>query len=179
MTNFAGESGLSDEKWRKRLHFCSNEKMKCPTFRQSKWMESDTMTDTSPMSDRQQAGLGNPKPSTLRDAPDIAHRPLQGIRVVDLTHVLAGPSCTTILADLGAEVVKIERLGVGDLSRQVDPFRHGESYFFAGLNRNKRSVALDLKRDGAKRALEELVGRADVLVENYRPGLLERAGFWL
>ncbi|MCK1717556.1 CoA transferase [Bradyrhizobium sp. 141] len=134
------------------------------------------MTDSSPMPQGQQPNLGKPAVSTLRQQ-DVARQPLQGIRVVDLTHVLAGPSCTTILADLGAEVVKVERLGVGDLGRQVDPFREGESYYFAGLNRNKRSVALDLKRDGAKRALEELVRRADVLVENYRPGMLEALGF--
>ncbi|MGL3104547.1 CaiB/BaiF CoA transferase family protein [Bradyrhizobium sp. BR 1432] len=132
------------------------------------------MTESSSLSDPRQAKLGNAEPSSDQD---IARRPLQGIRVVDLTHVLAGPSCTTILADLGAEVVKIERLGAGDLSRKVDPFRQGESYYFAGLNRNKRSVALDLKRGGAKRALEELVRRADVLVENFRPGMLESLGF--
>lgn len=131
------------------------------------------MADSSPMLEHQQAGLG--KPGLLTQ--DIVRRPLQGIRVLDLTHVLAGPSCTTILADLGADVIKVERLGVGDLGRQVDPFREGESYYFAGLNRNKRSVALDLKRDGAKRAVEELVRRADALVENYRPGMLEALGF--
>src|SRR5438067_2043462 len=104
-------------------------------------------------------------------------KPLQGIRVVDLTHVLAGPVCTTLLADLGADVVKVERLGYGDLSRHVPPLRNGESYYFAALNRNKRSLALDLKRESAKRALETLIRHADVLVENYRPGTLESLGF--
>ncbi|MDA9489688.1 CaiB/BaiF CoA transferase family protein [Bradyrhizobium sp. CCBAU 11361] len=118
-----------------------------------------------------------PPASNDRSAEDISRRPLQGIHVLDLTHVLAGPSCTTILADLGAEVLKVERLGVGDMSRQVDPIRQGESYYFAGLNRNKRSLALDLKRKGAKLILEELVRRADVLVENFRPGMLEALGF--
>lgn len=104
-------------------------------------------------------------------------RPLHGIRVVDLTHVLAGPLCTTIMGDLGADVVKVERLGAGDVSRQVEPFREGESYYFAALNRNKRSLALDLKRDAARHALEKLVQRADVLVENFRPGTLDSLGF--
>lgn len=119
------------------------------------------------------------KPETSRDAgtQDLTRRPLQGIRVVDLTHVLAGPLCTTILADLGADVVKVERLGGGDISRQVEPVREGESYYFAALNRNKRSLALDLKRDTARHALEKLVQRADVLVENFRPGTLESLGF--
>ncbi|MGY3372024.1 crotonobetainyl-CoA:carnitine CoA-transferase CaiB-like acyl-CoA transferase [Bradyrhizobium sp. GM2.4] len=110
-------------------------------------------------------------------AKDLTHRPLHGIRVVDLTHVLAGPFCTTIMGDLGADIVKIERLGAGDVSRQVEPFREGESYYFAALNRNKRSLALDLKRDAARHALEKLVQRADVLVENFRPGTLDSLGF--
>ncbi|MET4359063.1 crotonobetainyl-CoA:carnitine CoA-transferase CaiB-like acyl-CoA transferase [Bradyrhizobium sp. RT9b] len=109
-------------------------------------------------------------------AQDLARRPLHGIRVVDLTHVLAGPLCTTIMADLGADVVKVERLGAGDVSRQVEPLRKGESYYFAALNRNKRSLALDLKRDAARHALEKLVQRADVLVENFRPGTLDSLG---
>ncbi|MGY2843442.1 crotonobetainyl-CoA:carnitine CoA-transferase CaiB-like acyl-CoA transferase [Bradyrhizobium sp. USDA 4509] len=104
-------------------------------------------------------------------------KPLRGIRVVDLTHVLAGPYCTTILADLGADVIKIERVGVGDMGHMVDPFRGGESYHFAGLHRNKRGVALDLKCDAAKQVLEQLLQRADVLVENFRPGTLESLGF--
>ncbi|UPJ26401.1 CaiB/BaiF CoA-transferase family protein [Bradyrhizobium sp. CW1] len=120
---------------------------------------------------------GNPEATQDQSAKDPARRPLQGIRVVDLTHVLAGPLCTTIMADLGADVVKVERLGAGDVSRQVDPFRDEESYYFAALNRNKRSLALDLKRDEGRLALEKLVQRADVLVENFRPGTLDSLGF--
>ncbi|MGY4501301.1 crotonobetainyl-CoA:carnitine CoA-transferase CaiB-like acyl-CoA transferase [Bradyrhizobium sp. GM24.11] len=108
---------------------------------------------------------------------DPSLRPLNGVVVIDFTHVLAGPFCTTILADLGAEVIKIERLGAGDICRTADPFRAGESYFFTGLHRNKRSVALDLKRDAARQVIEGLVKRADVLVENFRPGALEALGF--
>lgn len=119
------------------------------------------------------------RPENARDGreQDPARRPLQGIRVVDLTHVLAGPLCTTIMADLGADVVKVERLGAGDISRQVEPFRADESYYFAALNRNKRSLALDVKRDAGRLALEKLVQRADVLVENFRPGTLDSLGF--
>ncbi|WP_342709988.1 CoA transferase [Bradyrhizobium sp. B124] len=110
-------------------------------------------------------------------ADEIMRQPLRGVRVVDLTHVLAGPYCTTILADLGADVIKVERVGLGDMGRRADPLRGGESYNFVGLNRNKRSVALDLKNDAAKQILERLVQRADVLVENFRPGVLESLGF--
>lgn len=130
------------------------------------------MADTSPTPDGRKVEADTPQATA-----DMMRRPLQGIRVVDLTHVLAGPFCTTMLADLGADVIKVERLGVGDMGRKVDPFRNGESYHFAGLHRNKRSVALDLKRDSAKRVLEELIQQADVLVENFRPGVLDSLGF--
>jgi crotonobetainyl-CoA:carnitine CoA-transferase CaiB-like acyl-CoA transferase len=122
-----------------------------------------------------QATGGDEAPS--KEAQGSTHRPLNGIRVVDFTHVLAGPLCTTILADLGADVIKIERLGVGDISRQVEPLIDGESPYFAALNRNKRSLALDLKCDSAKRVIEDLVRDADVLVENFRPGTLDSLGF--
>ena len=87
--------------------------------------------------------------------------PLQGITVVDLTRVLAGPYCTMMLADLGARVIKIENPGKGDDSRQVGPFVDGESAYFASVNRNKSSIALDLK-DAADRAVLEQIGRAHV-----------------
>ncbi|MCK1571212.1 CoA transferase [Bradyrhizobium sp. 174] len=134
------------------------------------------MVRISSMQDRAKTAAGEPHASTGQLAQDVMRRPLQGVRVIDFTHVLAGPYCTTILADLGADVVKIERLGVGDVCRQSEPFREGESYYFAGLNRNKRSVALDLKRDSAKRAVEQLIKQADVVVENFRPGTLESLG---
>ncbi|MCK1619714.1 CoA transferase [Bradyrhizobium sp. 159] len=120
---------------------------------------------------------GRPKTSKRKDARNLTRRPLHSVRVVDLTHVLAGPICTTILADLGADVVKIERLGQGDISRKVEPCHEGESYYFAALNRNKRSLALDLKCNAGRHILEQLVERADVLVENFRPGALEALGF--
>jgi glutaryl-CoA transferase len=103
--------------------------------------------------------------------------PLAGITVVDLTRVLAGPYCTMLLADMGAEVIKIESPRGGDDVRGFPPIANGWSSYFLGLNRNKKSVALDLQTAGGQDALRRLVARADVLVENYRPGGLARLGF--
>jgi formyl-CoA transferase/CoA:oxalate CoA-transferase len=102
--------------------------------------------------------------------------PLDGLRVVDLTENLAGPFCTMILADMGAEVVKVERPGVGDESRRFPPFVHGEGAGYLTLHRGKKSVALDLKDARGREAFGRLVGRADVLVEAFRPGTLDRLG---
>jgi crotonobetainyl-CoA:carnitine CoA-transferase CaiB-like acyl-CoA transferase len=103
--------------------------------------------------------------------------PLTGVTVVDLTRVLAGPYCTMLLADMGAEVIKIEDPRGGDDVRTFPPIAHGWSSYFLGLNRNKKSVALDLTTSGGQDALRRLVRRADVLVENFRPGGLARLGF--
>jgi formyl-CoA transferase len=102
---------------------------------------------------------------------------LDGLKVVDLTRVLAGPFCTMLLGDMGADVVKIEEPGQGDETRGWAPFISGWSSYFLGVNRNKRSVALNIKsREGAD-VLRRLVQGADVLVENFRPGTLARLGF--
>ncbi|MBW2667035.1 MAG: CoA transferase [Deltaproteobacteria bacterium] len=102
--------------------------------------------------------------------------PLAGLLVVDLTRVLAGPFCTMVLADLGARVIKVEAPG-GDDARRIGPFVDGESAYFTSLNRGKQSIALDLK-DGADRSVfEKLLARADVLCENFRPGVMERLGY--
>jgi CoA:oxalate CoA-transferase len=107
----------------------------------------------------------------------MAEGPFSGLLILDLTRVLAGPYCTMMLAELGARVVKVEDPRGGDDSRRFEPFFEGQSAYFASLNRGKESIALDLK-DAADRAVFwELVRRADVLVENYRPGTLERLGF--
>jgi CoA:oxalate CoA-transferase len=99
--------------------------------------------------------------------------PLSGVRVLDLTRVLAGPFCTMLLADLGAEVVKVERPG-GDDARRFGPFlSSGESAYFAGVNRGKKSIVLDLKQGADRATFLRLVERADVVVENYRPGTME------
>ena len=103
--------------------------------------------------------------------------PLDGTLVVDLTRVLAGPYCTMVLSDLGARVVKIEAPGRGDDARAIGPFVDGRSAYFDSLNRGKESVALDLKDDDDRAVFEKLLGRADVLVENFRPGVMTRLGF--
>ena len=103
--------------------------------------------------------------------------PLTGITVVDLTRVLAGPYCTMLLADMGAEVIKIEDPRGGDDVRGFPPIVDGWSSYFLGLNRNKKSVALDLKTPGGHEALTRLIARADVLIENFKPGSLARLGF--
>jgi CoA:oxalate CoA-transferase len=102
--------------------------------------------------------------------------PLAGILVVDLTRVLAGPYCTMVLSDLGARVVKVEQPGKGDDSRVYGPFIAGQSGYFAAMNRGKESIALDLKAPADRAILERLLERADVVVENFRPGTMERLG---
>ena len=102
--------------------------------------------------------------------------PLQGIRVIDLTRVLAGPFCTQSLGDLGAEVFKIEPPGGGDETRRFPPFLGGESHYFLGINRNKKSLVIDLQQEAGADILRRLVTRADILVENYRPGVMDRLG---
>ncbi|MGH9196455.1 MAG: CaiB/BaiF CoA transferase family protein, partial [Acidimicrobiia bacterium] len=103
--------------------------------------------------------------------------PLAGITIIDLTRVLSGPYCTMLLADMGARVIKIEQPGRGDDTRAWGPpFIGHESAYFISINRNKESVTLDFKAPAGRRALEKLIARADVLVENFRPGTLEQAG---
>jgi len=107
---------------------------------------------------------------------DVPTAPLSGIRVIDLTRVLAGPYATMVLADLGADVIKIERPGTGDDSRGFGPFRDGSSGYFASVNRGKRSCTVDLKTDEGRDILLRLMGGADVLVENFKPGVMETLG---
>ena len=103
--------------------------------------------------------------------------PLEGVRILDLTRVLSGPYCTMILADQGAEVIKIEIPQRGDDARHVGPpFREGESAFFISVNRNKKSITLNLKSKRGVEILKALARSADVLIENYRPGVAERLG---
>jgi crotonobetainyl-CoA:carnitine CoA-transferase CaiB-like acyl-CoA transferase len=102
---------------------------------------------------------------------------LDGLKVIDITRVLAGPFCTMLLGDMGAEVIKIEEPELGDDTRGWAPFIDGVSSYFLSVNRNKRSVALDLKSPAGAEVMTRLVREADVLVENLRPDTLERAGF--
>lgn len=103
--------------------------------------------------------------------------PLTGITVLDLTHVLAGPYCSRVLQDLGARVIKVERPGAGDDTRAFPPFVGGESAYFATLNAGKWGLALDLKAPADRALFERLLDRADVLLENFRPGVMARLGY--
>ena len=102
--------------------------------------------------------------------------PLQSVRVLDLTRLLPGPYCTMMLADFGAEVIKIEEPTIGDYARKFEPLIDENSAMFHSLNRNKKSVCLDLKSDEGKQHLLEMVEDADVLVESFRPGVMKRLG---
>lgn len=104
-------------------------------------------------------------------------KPLSGITILDLTHVLAGPFCSMTLADLGAHVIKVERPGIGDDTRAFPPFTKGKSAYFATINHGKKSIALDLKADADRAIFDRLLARADVILENYRPGVMERMGY--
>ncbi len=112
-------------------------------------------------------------------------QPLSGVTVLDLTRVLAGPYCTMVLYDLGARVIKVERPGTGDDARHIGPFVMGDgedggeeqSAYFLSLNRGKESIALDLKDDADRAIFDRLLAGADVLVENYRPGTMEKLGY--
>jgi CoA:oxalate CoA-transferase len=103
--------------------------------------------------------------------------PLSGITVLDLTRVLAGPYCTMIMADLGARVIKVEVPDTGDDARHFGPFVNGKSAYFMSLNRGKESIALDLKTADDRAIFDRLLARADVLVENFRPGTMEKLGY--
>ena len=111
--------------------------------------------------------------------------PLTGITVIDLTRVLAGPYCTMVLADLGARVIKVEPPGRGDDARHIGPFLERadggdggrKSAYFMSLNRGKQSIALDLKAEADRTIFDALLARADVLVENYRPGVMDKLGY--
>lgn len=105
-----------------------------------------------------------------------ADRMLDGVRVLDLSRVMSGPFCTAMMADLGAEVIKIEMPGSGDDSRHFGPFVGDESAYFMLLNRGKKSVTLDLKSDRGRDLLKALVAECDVVIENFRPGVAERLG---
>lgn len=99
--------------------------------------------------------------------------PLEGVRVLDISQIMAGPYCTMVLGDLGADVTKIEKINGGDDSRQMGPYVNGESTCFFQINRNKKSIALNLKDEEGRELFYELAKKADIIVENYRPGVTQ------
>ena len=110
----------------------------------------------------------------------MSRPPLHGITVIDFTRVMSGPYCTMLLGDMGARVIKIERPGRGDDTRAWGPpFVNGESTYFLSINRNKESLSLDLKAPAARDIVTTLLAKADILVENFTPGTIDRAGVWL
>ena len=103
---------------------------------------------------------------------------LEGVRILDMTHVQAGPTGTQLLAWMGADVIKVELPGRGDITRgQLQDVRGADSLYFTMLNSNKRSITINMKTTKGKAVLEELVRRCDVIMENFGPGVLDRAGF--
>ena len=103
--------------------------------------------------------------------------PLKGLLVLDLTRVLVGPYCTMVLSDLGARVIKVEAPEIGDDSRKFGPFIEEQSAYFISLNRGKESIALNLKNEEDKKIFEKILAKADILVENFKPGTLEKWGY--
>ena len=116
-----------------------------------------------------------PRPSSK--AWGQAGKALTGVRILDFTHVQSGPTCTQLLAWLGADVIKVERPGIGDITRgQLVDVKGADSLYFTMLNHNKRSITIDSKHPQGKRVLDELIQKCDVLVENFAPGALDRMG---
>jgi len=108
---------------------------------------------------------------------ELKKGPLHGVTVLDFSRVLAGPYCTMVLADMGARVIKVEKIGTGDDTREFGPFVEKESAYFSCFNRNKESIVLDIKSPRDREMLERLLDEADVLVENFRPGVMDRLGY--
>src|SRR5947209_5469708 len=122
--------------------------------------------------------IGQPMQSDHSQSASRRMGPLAGLKVIDLTHVMAGPTCTLMLADMGADVIKIEKSPNGDDTRHSVPPKIGdEAASFLMMNRNKRGIVLDLKTAGGKHILRRLIAGADVLVENFAPGAMERLSF--
>jgi len=108
----------------------------------------------------------------------MSNKPLEGIKIIDFTHVQAGPACTQMLAWFGADVIKLERPGSGDVTRsQLRDMPNADALYFTMLNSNKRSLTLDTKKPEGKAILEKMIKESDVMVENFGPGALDRMGF--
>lgn len=103
-------------------------------------------------------------------------KPLSGIKILDLTRLLPGPMCTLHLADMGADVLKIEELFIGDYARLIPPMQNKNSTFFNAVNRNKRSIAIDLSKEEGRNIFIKLAETADIIVESFRPGVVNKLG---
>lgn len=103
-------------------------------------------------------------------------KPLEGMKVLDLTRALSGPFCTVILADLGAEVIKVEPVGSGDMIRSWGPFDRGESVYYLSANRNKKSLAVNFRSDSGRDLLRKIALECDVVIENFKPGTMAKMG---
>ena len=103
-------------------------------------------------------------------------KPLQGLKVLDFTRVYSGPYCTMMMGDLGADIIKVERKGVGDDTHYFGPMKNDESGYFTYFNRNKKSLSLDLKAPESIEIIKELAEWADIVVENFSPGVMDRLG---
>jgi len=107
----------------------------------------------------------------------MTHKPLEGVKILDMSRVLAGPYCTMMLSNLGAEIIKVETPKTGDDSRAYTPLIHGESIYFLSINRGKKSVVINMKSPEGRGIFESIVKQVDVLVENFRPGTMEKLGY--
>lgn len=116
----------------------------------------------------------NSKSSASSQLPPMRNAPLRGVKVLDLSRVLTGPFCSMILGDLGAEIIKVEELKVGDQTRSIPPFVNEESHYFLAINRNKKSICVDLKKPEGRELVLKLAADCDVVLENFRPGVLDR-----
>lgn len=125
---------------------------------------------------RKKEAKDTPSVTAASDAKTAAKGPLDGIIVIDMTRVLAGPYCSMMLADMGATVIKVERPEGGDDARAYTPFVKGESAYFMSINRGKKSITLNLKSERGREILTDLVRKADILVENFKPGVMAKLG---
>lgn len=119
-----------------------------------------------------QTNTMNPPNTDIKDSDG----PLAGVKILDLSRVLAGPFASMILADLGAEVIKVEEIGRGDGTRTIPPFVNGESHYFMAINRNKQSIAVDMKKPEGRDLILKMAAKADVVLENFRAGVMDRLG---
>ena len=120
--------------------------------------------------------LTNQHLSDINAPSPAADQPLTGIRILDLTRLLPGPVATMRLAEMGAMVIKIEEPGLGDYARLIGPVRHSVSQFFVAVNHAKQFLRLDLKQEAARAEFLQMVAQADVVVESFRPGVLDKLG---